>query len=134
MTSKWLVVLGLSLAACAGDGGGDGNDALPKRGERTGDPTIVSATASCGLGGSGSTPTFFVKIDATDPMGKMNLGTCSATYAGTTDQGSFGEFGCNLQVAHVCQAGDTAVVDMVVSNDTGGVTTASVRLPVVAAD
>ena len=119
----WMLLL---LGACTGEGDG-GGDTLPKRGERMTDPTIVSATASC-ESGSGATKDVGVQVNATDPGGAMNLKSCSATIAGVTEESGIGEFGCSLLVHRPCTVGETFVVDLLVANDTGGFTDASVKL------
>ncbi len=131
MKSLLLVAL---LMACGSDGG---EDALPKRGQRDTDPTIVSATARCSCGGeicSGGDPVtshIRVRIDATDPMGAGHLGTCAATIGGITDQGSFGEDdSCYAYVETSCVLGETETVDVTISNESGGVTSASVSIVV----
>ncbi len=145
MTSKWLVVFAL-LGACASDdsgGSGSGDDTLPKRGELATDPTIVSAAANCGCGGEicdgtpGSANTHVrVRVAASDPMGVSNLGNCAGTLSGITDQDSYGDGSagsdCYLyfQTPTACAAGQVHTVALTVSNDTGGVTTASVKVTV----
>lgn len=138
MTSKWLVVIGLALSACASDDGGGGagagNDTLPKRGEVSTDPTIVSATAYCSTGGDGGSASdsyIEVKVAGSDPMGQPNLGTCAATIDSVTDQDSFGSSSsCYLYIKSACQVGQVHTVGLTISNDTGGVTTASVKLTI----
>jgi hypothetical protein len=135
--------LGMVLVACADDGGGgagSGNDTLPKRGELASDPTIVSATARCSCGGeicSGGDPGTShvrVRVDGSDPEGVMNLGTCAGTLGEVTDQGSYTSNVCTLyfKTPSPCAAGGVHTVGITVSNDTGGVTTASVKLTVAA--
>lgn len=147
MTSKWLWVVALVVAlvcACASDedgGAGSGDDTLPKRGELATDPTIVSAVASCGCGGEICTPDSAnthvrVRVAASDPMGVSNLGNCAGTLAGITDQDSYGDGSagsdCYLyfQTPTACAAGQVHTVALTVSNDMGGVTTASVKVTV----
>lgn len=146
MTKTTLLAMGfgLVLAACADDGGtgaGSGNDTLPKRGELASDPTIVSATARCSCGGeicSGGDPGTShvrVRVDGSDPNGASNLGTCAATLGDVMDQGSYdGSSACTLyfKTPAACAAGAVHTVGITVSNDTGGVTTASVKLTVAA--
>jgi hypothetical protein len=132
-----------TLGGCTGDddgGGGGGGDTLPKRGERATDPTIVSAAASCAACGgticTGSDPAnshVRVRVDASDPMGAANLGTCAGTLAGIMDQGAHGDGGgssCYLHFKLACMPGQVHTVALTVSNATGGVTTASVKLTV----
>jgi hypothetical protein len=146
MIRKALLVIGLgfALVACASDddgGGGSGDDALPKRGERDTDPTIVSATARCSCGGEvcnagdPGTSHVRVRVDASDPMGASNLGTCAGTLGGATDQDSYSDgnnTGCYLyfKTAAACAPGQVHTVALTVSNETAGVTTASVKLTV----
>jgi hypothetical protein len=146
MMKTTLLVLGLGmvLVACADDGGtgaGSGNDTLPKRGELATDPTIVSATARCSCGGeicSGGDPGTShvrVRVDGSDPDGVSNLGSCAGTLGGVMDQGSYeGGSACTLyfKTPAPCAAGGVHTVGITVSNDTGGVTTASVKLTVAA--
>lgn len=131
----------LAASACASDGvaggGGDGDDTLPKRGEMASDPTIVSATADCHVANGPTSPAAVeVNVDASDPMGQANLGSCAAVIGDETDQGGFGEGdSCYLYFQNMmCTAGETILVDLTVSNQTGGVTTASVRLKLAAAN
>lgn len=141
-TTLLVMGLGLVLAACADDGGGgagDGNDTLPKKGEVATDPTIVSATARCApCGGeicSGSDPAnshVRVRVDASDMGGASNLGTCAGTMAALSDQDTYDGGSCNLFFKTPCTAGSPVTVGLTVSNDKGGVTTASVKLTIVA--
>jgi hypothetical protein len=140
------LLLGLLMVAtaCASDGdgtgggggggGGDELDRLPKRGEREGDPTIVSATASC-YAGEGTTSALVVKVALSDPKGESNLGDCAATLrsGSRTVVDGYGESGCFLRFEMPCAAGERYVFDITASNETGGVTTAAVSL-VAAAD
>ena len=125
----------LMVAACSSSGS-SGSDMLPKRGERSTDPTIVSATAHCGgeVGTPGQLPdpnTVTVKIAGSDPMGGANLGTCAGMIDSATDQGTFDSSGnCYAEIRYACTAGMTKVFDLTVSNRTGGVTTASVSITV----
>ncbi len=129
------------VAACASDdgGGGDGEDTLPKRGEMASDPTIVSATARCASCGgeicTGSDPAnshVRVRVDASDPMGAGNLGTCAGTLGTISDQGTYSDGGgagsCTMWFKTACTPGGSVTVDLTVSNDKGGITTASVKL------
>ena len=100
---------------------------LPKRGERSTDPTIVSASASC-EGGSHATLDVAVRVAASDPGGVANLGTCAATIAGATTEEAFGEGSCVAYVGRPCTPGQVFVIELLVSNDTGGFTDASVTL------
>jgi hypothetical protein len=120
-----LVFIGLSLVACSDSG--DGLDTLPKRGERTTDPTIVSAAAGCS--GELMFKGLVVRIDATDST-PSNLGTCAAAFEGATAMGTFVETTsrCLAQLVRDCVVGTDYVVDLTISNKTGGVTTASVKL------
>jgi hypothetical protein len=132
--TKWLTVVlfATMAAACASDdngGGGSGDDSLPKRGELSTDPTIVSAAARCTT--NGITPDKFLVVDirASDPMGETNLGSCAMNVGSATDQSGFSESGCYLDLRSVaCQVGSSYTVGITVSNSTGGVTTASVTL------
>ena len=140
--TKTLLVLGFGmvLAACADDGGGNGagsgNDSLPKRGEMAADPTIVSATARCSCGGevcsSGDPANAYVsvRVDASDMAGAANLGTCAGTMGAVSDQGSYEGSTCSLYLHTPCTAGSAVTVGLTVSNEKGGVTTASVKLNV----
>ena len=116
---------------------GSGDDSLPKRGEMTNDPTIVAATASCVRDEISlpdqppGTPNLLVRVAASDPAGQENLGACIGETASSTDQGSFGSGSagsCYLDFEVACTVGKTYVVDLTVSNATGGVTTASVSV------
>ncbi len=143
MTSKWILVVAL-LGACASDdngGAGSGEDTLPKRGELATDPTIVSAVASCSCSGEicdgtpgAETSHVRVRVAASDPMGVGNLGNCAGTLSGITDQDSYGDGSagsdCYLYFQTTCMAGQVHTVALTVSNDTGGVTTASVKVTV----
>jgi hypothetical protein len=125
------MVLAVSAAACT-DGGSDnggsgsGNDVLPKRGESTTDPTIVSASARCG-GGEFSFKGLVIVIAATDAGGTENLGSCAVNLGGTTQQGTF-EGSCYVEASPTCTANTDYTVGITVSNNTGGITTASVKL------
>jgi len=123
--TKGLCILVL-LGACAGNRD-EGSDTLPKRGERMTDPTIVSAAASC-ESGEHATKDIGVSVNASDPGGEMNLKSCAATIAGVTVESLIGEFGCHVLVARPCTPGQTFVIDLLVANDTGGFTEASVTL------
>jgi hypothetical protein len=131
------LVVGLSLVGCGGDDGvGSGGDSLPKRGEMASDPTIVAATASCSEGifipdQPPRTPTLSVRVAASDPAGQENLGNCIGETASSTDQDDFGSGSagsCSLSFSVACTVGQSYVVDLTVSNATGGVTTASVKV------
>jgi hypothetical protein len=143
MTFKWLVVLAV-LGGCASDdngGAGGGDDTLPKRGEMTSDPTIVSAVATCSCGadgdcqvGSPANAYVQIRVASSDPMGVANLGSCSGTLAGISDQDSYGDGSagsdCYLYFKTTCTAGQAHTVGLTVANDTGGVTTASVKITI----
>lgn len=120
-----LVFIGLSLVSCSD--GEDALDTLPKRGERTTDPTIVSAAAGCS--GELMFKGLVVRIDATDSTA-ANLGTCAAAFDGATALGTFVETTsrCVAQLTRDCVVETDYVVDLTISNKTGGVTTASVKL------
>ena len=122
MTSTWVAMCLVALTACASERE-DGNDVLPKRGERATDPTILSARATC----EGTIGTH-VTVEATDPGGVANLGTCSISLGGATLEDTFDTGGCYLYFEHDCSAGAATVIDLTVSNDTGGFTTASVSV------
>lgn len=151
MSSKWLFIagLGLGLFGCASDdggGAGGGDDTLPKRGEMASDPTIVSATAKCSTCDSeeciglpdGPPPTndyVRVHVNASDPMGDTNLGTCAGMLSNISDEdtysdGSGSSSACNMFFKLACTAGQVHTVRITVANETGGVTTASVKLTV----
>ena len=141
MNRMCLIFLGLTLAACSSDAGSsDGADTLPKRGEVATDPTIVSATARCAACSgeicSGDVPPnsyVFVRVDSSDPMGVTNLGNCAGMLANNTDQDTYGDgqnSSCRLFFKLPCAVGQNHVVDLTVSNSTGGVTSASVKLTV----
>ena len=129
------IALVLMVAAC-GSSGSSGSDTLPKRGERSTDPTIVSATAHCGgQFGTPNTPpdpnTTTVEISGTDPMGGSNLGTCAGMLDAATNQATFNTSGnCYVEIQYACTSGMTKVFDLTVSNKSGGVTSASVTLKV----
>ena len=125
-----LLVCALALG-CGGDGnGGDGDDSLPKRGERDTDPTIVSATIDCIVEGTASSAE--IRIAATDPMGTANLGTATVMFEGMTDVDAGFSSGSANTSYHAfdvpCARGTTYTVDITVSNNTGGVTTASTKI------
>jgi len=128
-----LVVCALALG-CGSDGnGGDGDDSLPKRGERDTDPTIVSATMDCIIDGTGTALTVAeIRVAASDPMGMANLGTATVTLEGMTDVDSgFSSGSANTsyhEFTFNCARGTTYTVDIIVSNNTGGVTTASTKI------
>ena len=116
---------GLVTVGCSGGAeGGDGIDELPKPGEMSGDPTIVSASAGCELTHS----ELVILIAGSDPMGVDNLGTCAATRDDAMFNGSFDGDTCAVYLGTPCAAGDTYLVELTVSNETGGVTTATVEV------
>jgi hypothetical protein len=121
-------VLGVALAACGSGTGKDADevDPLPKRGERSTDPTIVTATAGCD--GEFMFKGLVVYIAASDPMGVANLGTCVASFEDNTHQSGFDGSRCVIDLAPECVPGTEYVVDITASNLTGGVTTASVKV------
>ena len=133
-----VVALAGALSGCSSDGAGSGADTLPKRGELVSDPTIVSATAkcSCGDGGCGSgdprTTHVRVELSASDSMGEANLSTCAVTIGATSEQDGFYFSTCvaYLAVTTPCAVGQVHTADIIVSNNTGGVTTASVDVTV----
>lgn len=118
----WLLVL---LAACVSDR--DGDDALPKRGERATDPTILAASASC-VSGSHPTLDVGVRIEASDPKGLGNLGTCTATIAGESAEDALDDGECLAYVPGPCTPGESFLVDLLVTNTTGGFTQASLKM------
>ena len=129
------LVLGLALVGCSDGGEGSGEDSLPKRGEKTTDPTIVAATATCtsedGAPGTPLVSRLAVRVAATDAGGQENLGNCIGETSASTDQGTFGSGSagtCYLEFATACTKLSPYVVDVTVSNSTGGVTTASVTV------
>jgi hypothetical protein len=122
-----VLVIVAVIVGCGGDDTGGGNDTLPKRGAAASDPTIVSATAEC----NGGTD---VRISASDPMGEANLGTCSVTIGGGTEQNTFSAGVCTVSIGESgCVPGPT-VVAITVSNKTAGVTTASVTVTITPED
>jgi hypothetical protein len=151
MKHSIVLVLGLALAAlggCAtddsdgeagggsgsegsgggGTGGNGGDDVLPKRGEMVGDPTIVSAVAKCHTP-AGASPFWWIEVSASDPKGNQNLGMCATTVGEVTEQQIFDEdAGCKIAFLEPCAAGEMKTVKILVSNETGGVTTATVSL------
>ena len=129
------LLLATMTTACATDdsgGAGDGGDALPKRGALASDPTIVSATAACRIA-SGPTvpPALSLQVDASDPAGKGHLSSCALTVGSMSGQDNFSDSGSSCYVyfqGMACTPGSTYTIGIVVSNDTGGVTTASVAV------
>jgi len=121
-------ILGLALMACGGESGGE--DTLPKRGERSNDPTIVSASAECVVEGS-ALSAIIVRVAASDPMGQDNLGTATVEIDGKSDVDGFssGSAGTSYnEIDTPCVKGTAYTVDITVANKTAGVTTASVSL------
>ncbi|HEY5926366.1 MAG TPA: hypothetical protein VIV11_31990 [Kofleriaceae bacterium] len=124
---RTFVCLLLLASACASDRG-EGEDTLPKRGERANDPTIVSASAHC-VALTGVALTLRVRIGASDPGGMTNLGACAATFAGNTVESLFLQPpSCEVDVERSCTSGETFVVEVMATNQTGGFTSASVTL------
>ncbi len=143
MRCTWHILMGLGLFGCASDdssnGVGNGNDTLPKRGELASDPTIVSATARCSacayvdcFGSDPPSSHIRVRVDASDPMGASNLGTCAGALNMLSDQDGYDDGNeCNLFFKTPCMAGTLQTFGITVSNSTGGVTTASIALTIV---
>jgi hypothetical protein len=123
------VALAIGLIGCSGsDGADDGNDTLPKRGERTTDPTIVSATAACS--GELMYKGLLIRVDGTDAMGLENLSTCAATAESATSQGIFTSRGtCFMELTPTCAVGAAYQASLTIASKTGGVTTAAIVLP-----
>ncbi len=120
-----------AVTACDDGGTTPGRDALPKRGERATDPTVITITATCWL--SVSPPPVVIEILGSDPMGDLNLGTCQVTLDGRVEDGQFGDASDDATCAasfatNGCAGGASHVVDVLVSNKTGGFTQASVAL------
>ena len=114
------------VAACTGGSSGSGDDLLPLRGDLPSDPTITAVVASCG----GSVSSVTVRIGATDPGGPPNLASCRASINGAQASASWLPGLCAPVITSACHAGGAAVVDVTVTNRTGGSTTASVTVPV----
>jgi len=126
--ARWMMIFGIAAAACGGSDEAD--DTLPKRGERTNDPTIVSATADCIIE-SGTPTSIEIRVAATDPMGQDNLGTATVEIESKSDIDSFGSGSAGTsynQIDFNCVKGTAYTVDITVANKTGGVTTASVSI------
>jgi hypothetical protein len=128
---RTMLLTALSLCMAAGCSSSNGNtdgslDVLPKRGERTTDPTIVSATAGCS--GELMFKGLVVQVDASDPA-PSNLGSCAAMFGAIMGQGQFAGTGrCVVEVGPDCTVGTDYVVDLTIGNKTGGVTVATVKL------
>jgi hypothetical protein len=106
----------------------DGVDTLPKRGEMSTDPTIVSATAACS--GELMFEGLTIRVDATDAMGISNLATCAITVESVTKQGTFiGSGSCIPTLGPTCIVGTEYLAAITIASKTGGVTTAQVKLP-----
>lgn len=133
------LLMAMMATACASDESpaGAGDDVLPMRGERTGDPTIVSAVASCEgrivlPDSPPSTPNLEIEVDGSDPTGESKLGHCAVTIGSVTNQDSFYDGSCDVAFSSIpCEHGKSHVVGITISNEAGGVTTASVTLTVV---
>ena len=130
----FIVISGLTLLGCADDGRveGVGQDTLPKRGETQADPTILSATSHCSSG-LGTYRAVGVTISASDLRGNPNLGTCEGSLAGVSAAGEFGQNAtCYVEIelpnTECIDGRADFVVDLVVSNESGGFTTASLRV------
>lgn len=125
------VFLGLAVFGCAVDEReGGGQDALPKRGASTADPTILSAGASCSAD-PGGFDAVAITVSASDLRGIPNLGSCQATIGGVSATGEFsnGNATCYALVTDTnCVEGAPLVVDLVIANDSGGFTTASLTI------
>jgi hypothetical protein len=122
-------VMCLGLAACStddGDSAGSGEDVLPMRGEMATDPTIVSATANRPSGSSYA----WLRVAASDPKGTSNLATCAFIIDGVTHQGYFsdGYEQCTADLDEPWPTGTVNTVKVIVSNATGGFTSASISL------
>ena len=132
--TAFIVMSGLTLFGCAGDEREEeaGRDTLPKRGETQADPTILSATSQC-ISGLGTYRAVGVTISASDLRGNPNLGTCERTLAGVSASGEFNQNATcyveiELQSTECFDGRADFVVDLVVSNESGGFTTASLRV------
>jgi hypothetical protein len=132
MTKAFAILL-LAMTACGTDDSGtagSGDDALPKRGEVASDPTIVSATVECQAASGPTVPQrLSLQVDASDPAGKTNLSSCALTVGSMSGQDDFYQASCYVSFDGMpCVPGTTYTLGIVVSNATGGVTTASVNV------
>lgn len=125
-------VLGLALLGCPADReAGGGQDILPKRGATGSDPTILAAAPSC-IVGLGTYRALAIAISASDLRGNVNLGTCQAMFAGEIATGEFNTSNATcyveVELAGDCVEGTSYIVDLMVANESGGFTTASLRV------
>ena len=101
------------------------------RGAMATDPTIVSATASCFVDSEAHVTYISLNVSGSDPAGMAHLGTCAATINGMTNSNPFGDgSSCNVSVVGDCTVGAQIVAGITVSNDLGGVTTASTKVTI----
>lgn len=124
------LVLGVAvmLGACADSGDSGFGDSLPKRGDRSSDPTIVSAIADCDVYSSYSS--LSIEILASDPSGE--LGPCSGTVGGIFQQETFGDDNsCWLHFRMPCSTMQEATFELMVANDHAGLTEATITIPVI---
>ncbi len=122
--------LTLSLMLCgavACGGGADDVDTLPKRGDLVTDPTILDVKIYA------DTDERVVAISASDPGGSSNLAGCEVTANGVERVGTFSSAGCLVarDLSDGWQLGQSYVIEVLVSNGTGGFTMATVRAAVV---
>ncbi len=131
MRAATTVIFGFALLGCAVDEReGGGKDTLPKRGATAGDPTILSAGATCSSD-SGGFDAVAITVSASDMGGNTKLGSCQAMIGGASATGEFNTANatCYALVTDTnCIEGSSLVVDLVIANSTGGFTTASLTL------
>jgi hypothetical protein len=101
-------------------------DSLPKRGDLVSDPTILDVKAYA------DTDERVIGISASDPGGSGNLAGCQITANGVERVGTFSHALCYVRGPgpDAWQIGRSYVIDVLVSNGTGGFTMATVRVAV----
>jgi len=131
MRAATTVIFGLGLLGCAVDEReGGGKDTLPKRGVVATDPTIIAATATCGASSSGF-DSVGISVTASDMGGNTNLGTCQVKIAGASEVGEFNSSNGTCYAIFentACNASSSFIVDLVIANESGGFTTASLTI------
>lgn len=121
----FLSFLACSAGACGGETA-DQVDSLPKRGDQASDPTILDVKAYA------DPDERVIGISASDPGGSGNLAGCEVTANGVERVGTFSNALCYVMGPgpDAWQIGKSYVIEVLVSNGTGGFTMATVKVAV----